>query len=406
MKKKTLGLAVLTAIMMMNLGACAGCNRNDTPVITTPTAGVTATVAPTVEPTVKPAFTPTAVPTPTEIPATPTPIPTPEPTATPMPTMKLEYRFQMGDDVWYEYYEDSTVLVVSGTGSTWDFDDYVVRYLEVALGKQTRSRQKIMATNPNALGTMFASADAPKSPEKIIVQEGITRLGREALATLGDAVYIELPLTLTEVGEYAFMNTGEEGAEWVGLDFDRIDVASNAFLYSYGLDYDSTVQYREQPSPTPLPTATPLPNPDKPRLVESKKMGDNITYEFWDNGYLYVKGTGATWDQSFYFTDFEGDFYQTIKNVIIEEGVTAFGDRSLAWISSVSYWKVPKTLVAAGLNNGGGDMVTFDCYIDGKPATVKTHHAEHTRAGLGVLVNEIFPDIDAAIAKGYEIIYH
>lgn len=404
MKKKTLGLAVLTAIMMMNLGACAGCNRNDTPVITTPTAGVTATVEPTIEPTAEPEYTPTVVPTPTEIPATPTPIPTPEPTATPVPTKAVAEGVEpiesvkMGENVWYDFYDDGT-LIVRGTGKTRDVDaSFLIDYEYVMIKAYTDAEYDKMASDYRTM------------VRNIVVEEGITELGDWSLCGFCFAETVTLPTSLTKIGYAALFDSLQDKAECIGL---REDVELEPYaIASFGRPNETlTSQFKEYavaPSLKPRPTATPLPNPDKPRLVEKKKMGDNITYEFWDNGYLYVKGTGATWDQSFYFDDFayfNNEFYQTIENVIIDEGVTYFGDFSLNWLENLSYWQIPKSLTGTGNTAGGGHDVTFDCYINGKPATVKTHNAKNSAAGVDTLIR-IMSDIDAAIAKGYEIIYH
>ena len=52
-------------------------------------------------------------------------------------------------------------------------------------------------------------------------------------------------------------------------------------------------------------------------MLSSKKMGDNVTFEFWDNGYLYIKGTGPTYDYDWDFILVEGKQYSTIHNVIV-----------------------------------------------------------------------------------------
>ena len=393
----------------INFCGCAGCNKNDVLVGATPTASVEATSTPNIEPTET--VEPTNEVTPTDVPGapeTPTPQPSPVSTATPEPTpvitvgMEPEYRFQMGDNVWYEYYENSTVLVITGTGSTWDFDDYKVTQNGLLDGKKERSRKQLLSKNPNAVSEVWATAADAEGPLKIVVEEGITRLGREALAAMGKAKYISLPGSLVEVGECAFMNTGATDAEWVGLDFKRINIANNAFLYCYNENIEEMLQFRATPTAAPLPTATPIPNPDKPRLVESKKMGDNVTFEFYDNGYLYVKGTGATWDKSFYFDDFDGDFYQTIENVVIEEGVTYIGNFSLNWMSGISYWKLPKSLKSVGNTCGGGNgPIAFHGYMDEVPITVTT-------TNCACLENffDAIADIEKAKVKGYVITFN
>lgn len=405
MKKKTLGFAVLTAIMMMNLGGCGGCNTNTPPAITTPTTAVTATTAPTVtpttEPTAEPVFTPTVVSTPTEIPATPTPIPTPEPTATPVPTkavaegVKPIDSVKMGENVWYDFYEDGT-LIVRGTGKTRDVD--------ASFDIDTERVAVITYTDTEYDGKVSSHKLKVRT---IVIEEGITELGDWSLSGFCFTSTVSFPSTLNTVGHASLYGTICAGTKCVGLRND-MKIGQYAFANFFDPNTNLSSEFKEYaiaPTLKPLPTATPLPNPDKPRLVEKKKMGDNITYEFWDNGYLYVKGTGATWDQSFYFTDFEGDFYQTIKNVIVEEGVTELGKNSLKFLWNISYWSLPRSLAGVKSTGGTGIGVTFDGYFDGKLVTIKTHNATHNGASASTFF-EVLSDIDAAIAKGYEIIYH
>ncbi len=370
-KKKNvsmLAIFLVFAIMLSGCSSCISCNMNTKPETVTPTVAPTATVAPTEEvtPTEEAIATVTVAPTvtapvvteepqcsPTTIPDTPTPVPTetptpspvptptltptPEPTATPVPTntptpvvkvdekAKLLGTVKMGDNVWYDYYDDKT-LVVRGKGKTKDLKEY---------GVETTFRSK-------------ASLEVGGT-RTIIIEEGITELGINALSCLLSVERIVFPSSLKKIGNEAFASTGwlAKNTVYIGLDVTKVEIAKTAFNYCGSPEnVEGLEDYTALPTPTPAPTATPTPNPSKPRVYATKKMGDNVTFEFVDNGYLYIKGTGATYDKDWTFFEFEKEPYCNTHTVIVEEGVTYLGDHVLQGLKpEVMYFPNSLTLL-------------------------------------------------------------
>lgn len=300
-------------------------------IVTPDTPAPTETLAP-VE------LTPTILPVPTEAsvtqpPVTPelstipteTPTPqateTPEPTSTPEPTpivwddTHMILMFQAGDDVWYKYYDDGT-LRVTGTGSTWDNRlEHNFDKLREAAGDYGIIAEEYMAGR-GLTDCFYYKIDDYVT--KIVVEEGITHLGVYAFYGYKDVTSVTLPSSLKSVGEYGLAEIGYnsytkknvEAVEWIGLDFSRITAKENSFQRSAGLEnYDVPEQYIVNPTPRPTatptppyssPTPTPVPDPDNPRLCYTYQMGasgSDVTYEFWDNGYLYIKGKGKILDR-------------------------------------------------------------------------------------------------------------
>ncbi|MBR2408234.1 MAG: leucine-rich repeat protein [Lachnospiraceae bacterium] len=417
-KKKVSVLAVLVTFttLMSGCNGCAGCNENTKPVATTPTIGVTATTAPTatVAPTVtapvvteEPQYTPTTIPdTPTPVPTetptpspvpTPTLTPTPEPTATPVPTntptpvvkvdekAKLLGTVKMGDNVWYDYYDDET-LVVRGKGKTKDLKEYY----EV-----------------DAMFTREVSGLYVGDATTIIIEEGITELGKNSLAGFVSVEKVIFPSSLKKIGGTALAAVGcyAEETDYIGLDLTRVKVSSTAFSCCGSPEnVEGLKDYTALPTPTPAPTATPTPNPSKPRVYDTRKMGKNVTFEFVDNGYLYIKGTGATYDKDWTFFDFEKEPYCNTHTVIVEEGVTYLGDFALQGVYRVKYFQLPKSLTNVGYNVGSGENAVIDAYYEGKPITVKAGTADNPHIGPYTFFR-VIKDVDKAIADGYEIIF-
>ena len=380
--KKLLLPMLLTAVTVTGLfGGCSCSSPNETPSFTEVSPRpdeVFMTSTPTPEPTK--ANTPTPSPMPTNT-------PTPEPTATPIPTpvsdvpidwddTEAEYVFQVGDNAYFEYYEDSTVLKVTGTGATWDFE-----YGPYTIIQENEKKDMV---------------------ETVIVEEGITRLGDKAfwgVVGVDCARDIYLPNSLKEVGFLAFALSGEvqDGIVpvWHNLNLESLKLECNSFWCTYGLeDVAGIEQYMNGPTPIPTATPTPTPNPKQPKIMKSFPMGDNVTFEFWDNGYLYVKGSGATWDREWHFmhfSDYENpnwmtqEFLATITHLIVEEGVTGFGENSMTGISSLEYIEFPSSFDITTLEFASGNTgfkMYATAYLDGKKFTLTGKAAKDALAGF------------------------
>lgn len=404
MRKKRATMLVVLILTAVTMSGCGGCSKEQKAILM-PTMTPTVTDVPVKEetpgktPEKEPTKTPSATPEPTAT-ATPepTPTPTPEPTMTPTPVVpegaEPVASVKMGDEVYYDFYADG-LLLVRGQGSTYDFKEYTDRQRHII------NNVKIFASGYS--GTDFSSGENNMCT-RIVVGEGITRIGSSALAAYLNVESVALPETLKEIGDSAFywVGYGRE-TEWLGLDTDYTEISSTAFLECGGLaNIKDSEKYNSTPTPVPTPTPTPTPNPDKPRLVESRKMGDNVTFEFWDNGYLYVKGSGATWDRNFYFDDFRSDFYLTIDKIIIEEGITYLGNFIFNWIDSVSYSEFPQSITNIGNTAGGnaGKPVTFRGYIDGKPVTIVS-----PKGGNATVYFKCIKDVEIAEANGYIVTF-
>ncbi len=329
-----------------------------------PTATNTPTPTNTPVPTPTPMPTSTPVPTPTNTP-TPTSTPTPTPTNTPIPTPAVELlkTVQMGDDVYYKFYEEG-ILVVTGTGSTWDFEDNIVRY-----------------------DTLYSQPGAYTDGKKyagniIIIEEGITRIGKYGLCDFVTCKEVYMPATLNEISDFGFSYVGNSSIDyngcetaWYGLDLGRMKIGSHAFQWTTGLvNVEDAKDYTATPTPLPTATPTPTPNPEQPKLLESVKGGENVTYEFWDNHVIKIKGTGGTYDFS-YWGDAVHDAARIYRScgfhtIIVEEGITYLG--SFSWHHFTSgfdnhYLYLPSTLEK--MHSDGLVSAVVTGYKDGEPVS-------------------------------------
>ncbi len=365
MKKKNRAAVILLGVSAFIFAAVAiqyVFSRHKTEVL--PVTEESPTLIPSVSlrPTKAPTEAPTEIPTkiPTEMPTeTPAEAPTEAPDT--LSPIKEEVsaclgRIRMGDAAWGEVYENR-VFVITGTGSTYDYDDLMEYYLDF--------------NKKNGFDLLESGAVT------ILVEEGITRIGRYSLCAHCDAERIELPGTLEEIAENAFYGTGTENAEWIGLDMERINIKDNAFTDAGGkglevLSNNAVASPTAAPTntPTPVPTAFPTAAPENPRELLSLKAGEHAEISVWDNGYVYVKGSGAVtvnavqmgeqMKNSIGCETLSGKVVLT--HIIVEEGITVLEESSLYMFSSreLQYIQLPSTLTACR-NAFGSAKNTITC---------------------------------------------
>ena len=307
----------------------------------TPIVEVTPTLIPTEEPIViatsTPLPSPTNTPSPTPLP-TSTPTPTVAPTATPIPVESLNiiHEEQMGDNVWYRYADDGT-LYVTGSG-------------------------KIERTN-------FAQNENLYRATKIVIEEGITHIGKMAFGGSSYCEEVVLPNSLIFVDEYAFQFCG--GLLWpngplvvTNIDKERTEFHPMAFSMS---GYDDP-ELMVEPTPIPVtPTPSPIPAPkaeevdeNNPKLIANVQMGDNVYFEFYDTGELYVTGSGRTWDfpMGFEWTRnyarekyphipvFDKEYAKNIKVCYVADSITYLGNYSFFGLDIAEAWISPNTQIS------------------------------------------------------------
>lgn len=295
------------------------------------------------------------------------PTPTPGPTLSPKgpsPTPRADVtqipgdysQHQLGENVWGRLY-DNGILHVVGSGSTWDYDSHVEAYNEI---------DKFHGYRHDA--------------ETVIVEEGITRIGDFGLAYLQSTKKIILPSSLKEVGSCAFYGSGDfDGCKWEGLTPEKWKIKGNSLLG--GRDFDKVPEYAQY-----CQVFVPAADPENPKLRHTMQMGDNVTLEFWDNGYLYVKGSGKMWNKTDIFHLYstyqneEGvlrEICDTITHVVVEEGITYIGNQNFLGIGDVEEVWLPSTLTQIAREQVGVCFQTgivpkiMHCYHEGEPITIE-----------------------------------
>ena len=369
MRRKWIG--ILSAALLICIVGCGETVEGDVPPV-----AVTEGIAPTET------LAPTGTPMPTETPEpTGTSIPTeaPEPPATPTPLLLPEGSLlreeKTGETVWTRMYGQTDwvpgrTLIVSGTG-TLEMGEIYEEY-----------RNGIYSCRPKGSFELEDLLERYYLVSTIIIEEGVTTISKGAFSEF----YINLekvvfPSTLEKIERGAFYKAGVEGTtQWIGLPAG-VEIEKDAFKDAKNIPEE----YYALLTPTP----TPLPDADQPRLCHAVPMGDSIVFEFWDNGYLYVKGSGATRDEEplFDWTSFlredgfplTDEYLDTLQYLVVDEGVTRLGNYVFDGISFPyqergfkEVW-LPSTLTDLELCSASPRMVAggvIHGYQDGNPVTL------------------------------------
>ena len=88
------------------------------------------------------------------------------------------------------------------------------------------------------------------------------------------------------------------------------------------------------------------------KLIDSGSCGKNANWELYEDGSIYISGSGAIWD-------YELDYNKTpmtnvpwpkgiVKNVIIEDGITEIGDDTFWEYSTVNAVSIPDSVIRIG----------------------------------------------------------
>lgn len=84
--------------------------------------------------------------------------------------------------------------------------------------------------------------------------------------------------------------------------------------------------------------------------IESGQCGDHVYWTLNDEGTLTISGEGDMWDYGYYSSYGHGPFYysKSIKNVIIENGVTSIGDEAFKYCISLENIKISDSVTHIG----------------------------------------------------------
>lgn len=268
-------------------------------------------------------------------------------------------RAQMGENVFYEIYADGTLKVV-GTGSTWDFEDYddIATLIGDGMGFQGHVMERGLTDLHGEIRVWLQNGGITR----IEIEEGITRIGKYALGIYFlNVEEVVIPSSLHYLGEVAFRALGRDAdnTEWIGLNLDNLTYETTTFAYA-NIELDNLVVAVPTLSPTPTP-APEYKEGTTPVLVFRTKLGDNCEFWAYNDGRVFLKGSGATKDEMWYY-DFTLDYWYDydIKEIYVEEGITYIGSNIFNVVGDTFTVYLPKSIQYASYS---GVFLPHGCTI-------------------------------------------
>lgn len=285
-----------------------------------PDADTTPTAEPAMEPTEIPGTTPSLTPTSTPVPSQ---APTPEPTNTPVPILTMAITpTPMGEaTIKIGEYEIPATYTYNGKEYLW-FDE----------GKNTLIRAEKVGSS-----TYLVAYSDKNMDDKIKIFDTVT----EERCVYSISNFDLKAATIPDMLGYIIEKSSKLPTS-----------AEDPFR---GMEIMSSLM----PTPTPTPTPYPTPNPEQPKMLASfdcSEPGSSVTQEMWDNGYVYIKGTGATrWIGTLGGKAEDKPALTALGalnkwgfkavRIIVEEGITVLGDEPCcSWSKTITAIELPSTL--------------------------------------------------------------
>ncbi len=292
-------------------------------------------------------------------------------------TQKLLKKGACGDNVYYKWYEDGMVII-SGSGEMWD--------------------------NINGRVSPFPFEISNNIVLGIVIENGVTKIGYGSFHRCNRVERIIIGSDVVKIGEHAFSECSDirdvyyagSNEKWRAIEIDKFNsefkeatvyynycMASKSFIHknqiysekeessctsvgytagAYCTDCEKWLSGHEE-LPILDHTDTDF---DKfcddcgsytEKLYKTGFCGDNVTYEWYEDGMVIISGTGAMTNYRNYNSS---PFYNSnIKNVIISDGVTTIGD----WAFSYCY-SLTEVTIGDGVTKIGNYAFYNYCALD------------------------------------------
>ncbi|MBQ5672023.1 MAG: leucine-rich repeat protein [Oscillospiraceae bacterium] len=219
---------------------------------------------------------------------------------------------------------------------------------------------------PDTLTEIGKDAFSGSGLKLVKLPKGLTTVdflgGTDKLIT----VFIPASVKTIEMGQFAdcedlkFIDYEGSKLDWKNIRIEaNNDMLKNAeFTYNItgNLQYAGIVELPATPTPTAAPTPTPVATvkPDLPNAESiSGTCGEKAMWNLGvTNGILTISGEGAMEEYAY---DNDGhteypwyNYRKQIKSIVVEEGITSFGDGAFAYCEALETVTIPDSITAIG----------------------------------------------------------
>ena len=189
---------------------------------------------------------------------------------------------------------------------------------------------------PEGLTRIGKKLFATASMEELTIPASVTVIDEQAFNSCLDLNVVRIPKGVTTIGYGAFYNcTGLEEVYYEGTEeeWDRISIDSqNTCLLRAEIYFGANAVSKEEKEALP---------------DTGGQCGDRVFWSY-SNGVLTISGTGAMYDYSKPTPWVEKNYQDSIRTVVIEEGVTAIGEAAFMRCFSLTDLSIPASVTQIG----------------------------------------------------------
>ena len=199
---------------------------------------------------------------------------------------------------------------------------------------------------PSSVTSIAASAfERCTGLTNLYIGTGVTTIDYEAFKNCSNLASLILPVSVKTVGNESFSGCSSL-TEIVAERTTAPTISSTTFN---GVDKSSCMVYVPEGSASSYANATgwkSFSNIVERTVVATGSCGDNVTYTIYSDMTMVISGTGAMKDcvENESVVPINSDYYQSIKKVIIQDGVTSIGDYAFWDFYSMTSVTIPNSV--------------------------------------------------------------
>lgn len=246
---------------------------------------------------------------------------------------------------------ENGVLTVSGTGPMADIE------LQVSMSEESSA--------------VIAWSEYAEFIEKVVIEEGVTRIGKNAFANCGKLTDVQIANTVESIGGDAFLwcwnlvevtvpdsvktiesyAFSENGIVSISLGKGITTIESYAFCECYNLGVVLYAGSEEEWAAISVGDRNEDLTegaeiifgytPGSEVIIVSGVVGEDITWTLSNTGVLTISGSGDVSGRPGWWS-----YRGLVKSVIVEEGVTSVGAIAFGWMENLKEVSLPNTIAS------------------------------------------------------------
>lgn len=167
----------------------------------------------------------------------------------------------------------------------------------------------------------------------VTIPDSVTSMGYSVFDSCSSLEYVHIPASVTEIGSNILYNT----TAYICSD------TKNCYAKTYANEYNYTFKMCGE---TDIPDEPYTPEGD---AIASGDCGDNADWAFYEDGTLFITGTGAMTNYTSEYAMPWKDYRASITKIIVNDGITTVSDYAFYACNKVTSVYLSNNLTSIGL---------------------------------------------------------